>query len=60
MNAYLFQRAMPVTLRAVAHHDSAQGLSLLLRMNLCEDRLLATPHMDDLIRTALAEHFEQV
>lgn len=48
------------TLRAVAHHDIARGLSLLSKMNLSEDRLLATPHMGNLIRAAIAEHFEQV
>ncbi|MCX6602140.1 MAG: hypothetical protein NTV52_00905, partial [Acidobacteria bacterium] len=48
------------TLRAVAHHDIVLGLSLLSRMNLAEDRLLATPHVDNLIAAALAEHFVQV
>jgi len=48
------------TLRAVAYHDNALGLSLLSRMNLSEDQLLATPHMDNLIVAALPGHFEQV
>jgi uncharacterized membrane protein len=48
------------TLRAVAHHDIALGLSFLSQMNLSEDRLLATPHMDSLIVAAFAGHFEQV
>jgi hypothetical protein len=46
------------TLRTVGHHDIALGLSLFSQMNLSEDRLLATPHMDNLIVAALSEHFE--
>jgi hypothetical protein len=48
------------TLRTVAHHDISLGLSLFSKMNLAEDRLLATPHMDYLIAGALPKHFEQV
>jgi hypothetical protein len=48
------------TLRAVAHHDITLGLSFLSQMNLSEDCLLATPHMDNLIAAALPEQFEQV
>ncbi len=48
------------TLRTVAHHDIALALSLLSQMNLSEDRLLATPHMDELIAAALFKHFGQV
>lgn len=48
------------TLRAVAHHDIALGLFFLSQMNLSEDRLLATRHVDNLIVAAFAAHFEQV
>lgn len=48
------------TLRTVAYHDIALGLSLLSQMNLSEDRLLATPHMDNLIVAALSKQFGQV
>ncbi len=48
------------TLRAVAHHDVALGLSFFSQMNLVEDRLLATPHVDNLIVAAFAKHFELV
>jgi len=48
------------TLRAVAYHDTPLAMSLLSRMNLSEDELLATPHMDRLIAGALPKHFEEV
>jgi hypothetical protein len=48
------------TLRAVARHDIPLAMSLLSRMKLAEDALLATPHMDYLIVGALPKHFEQV
>lgn len=48
------------TLRTVANHDMSLALSLLGRMNLSEDRLLVTPHVDQLIAGALPKHFEQV
>ena len=40
-------------LRAIAYHDPELGLSLFLRMDLSEDRLLATPHVQRLIRDHL-------
>ena len=38
------------TLRAVAYHDASLGMSLFRDMDLSEDRLLVTPHVDKLIR----------
>ena len=48
------------TLRAVAYHNMPLALSLFGRMNLSEDRLLATTHVYQLIWSALREHFAQV
>ncbi len=48
------------TLRAVAYHDTPLALSLFARMNLAEDRLLATTHVYGFIRSVLREHFAQV
>jgi hypothetical protein len=48
------------TLRTAAHHDIQLAMSLLSRMNLSEDGLLATPHMDYLIAGALPKHFNEV
>ncbi len=41
------------TLRAVASRDPALGVSLFLRMNLDEERLLATRHVTGMIRSNL-------
>ena len=38
------------TLRAVAYHDSALGLELLLRMDFSEERLLGTHHVRESTR----------
>jgi hypothetical protein len=48
------------TLRAVAHHSIPVAMSLLSRMNLSEDRVLATPRMDELVRDALPKHLDNV
>ena len=45
------------TLRAVAWSDAALGASLFLRMDLSEDRLLATRHVSEFIRVALHAGF---
>lgn len=47
-------------LRAIAQHDLVLGLSFLLRMNVGEDQLLATPHIGRLIRATLPKHFKEV
>ena len=44
-------------LAAVVYHDSSLGMSLFLSMNLSEDRLLTTPHVDWLIRRHLHDEF---
>ena len=43
------------TLRAVVFHDHALGMSLFQRMNLSEDRLLATEHVRQFIRANLRD-----
>ena len=48
------------TLRAVAYSDSALGMLLFLRMNLYEDRLLATRHVYGFIRDRLRESFAEL
>ena len=48
------------TLQAVASHDYALGMSLFQKMNLSEDRLLATPHVYDFIRMGLHENFSEL
>ena len=45
------------TLRAVIYHDPALGMALFQRMNLAEDRLLATPHVYEFIRGSLRYSF---
>ena len=45
------------TLRAVAYHDPALGMSLFQNMNLSEDRLLATRHVYDFIKGGLRDNF---
>ena len=45
------------TLRAVAYHDLALGLSLFLRMNMSEERLLATRDVCEFIRCNLRDSF---
>ena len=45
------------TLRAVAHQDPVLGMSLFHRMNLSEDRLLATRHVYKFIRGGLRDSF---
>ena len=45
------------TLRAVAYHDPALGMSLFQNMNLSEDRLLATRHVYDFIEGGLRDNF---
>ena len=44
-------------LHAVAYHDSALGLSLFLRMNVSEERLLATRDVREFIRGNLRDGF---
>ena len=48
------------TLRAVAYRDSALGMLLFRRMNLYEDRLLATRHVYGFIRDRLHEGFAEL
>ncbi len=48
------------TLRAVARHDPALGLSLFLKMDLSEDRLLATDDVYGFIRDAIRDNFAEV
>ena len=48
------------TLRAVAYRDSALGMLLLRRMNLSEDRLLATRHVYEFIRDRLRDSFAEL
>ena len=48
------------TLRAVASHDPALGMSLFLSMNFSEGRLLATRHVSDFIRMRLYENFPEL
>ena len=48
------------TLRAVAHHDPALGLSLFLNMSLPEDRLLATRDVYEFIRYRLRGSFAEL
>ena len=45
------------TLRAVAYHDRTLGLQLFGSMNLDEDRLLATHHVREFIRSGLRDSF---
>ena len=44
------------TVRAVAHRDPALGMALFLRMDLSEDRLLATDHVCKLIHGGLRDN----
>ena len=48
------------TLRAVAYHDPALGISLFRNMDLPEDRLLATPHACDFIHDHLHDGFAEL
>lgn len=48
------------TLRAVAYRDAALGTSLFLDMNLSEDRLLATRHVNYLLRSHLRSDFAKL
>ena len=48
------------TLRAVACHDPALGISLFRNMDLPEDRLLATPHVCDFIHSHLHDGFAEL
>ena len=48
------------TLRAVTLHDPELGISLFLRMNLAEERLLATPHVTEMIRGSLRLSFPEL
>ena len=55
----IFDRSVAVrscvagVLRAVGYHDHSLGVSLFRRMDLTEDRLLATVHVDDFINEHL-------
>ena len=46
------------TLRAVAFHDPALGMSLFQNMDLSEDRVLVTPHVYDFLHTGLRDRFD--
>ena len=48
------------TLRAVAFHDYALGMSLFLDLNLPEDRLLATCDVYELVRYGLRDSFAEL
>ena len=48
------------TLRAVACHDAALGISLFRNMDLSEDRLLATPHVCSFIHDHLRDGFAEL
>ena len=48
------------TLRAVAYHDPALGMSLFRNMDLSEDRLLATPHVRGFIHGHLRDGFAEL
>ena len=48
------------TLRAVAYHDPALGISLFQNMDLSEDRLLATRHVCDFIHDHLHDGFAEL
>ena len=48
------------TLRAVIYRDPALGMALFHRMNLAEDRLLATPHVYEFIRGSLRYSFGEL
>ena len=48
------------TLRAVEYRDHAFGMSLFQRMNLSEDRLLATEHVRQFIRANLRDNFSDL
>lgn len=48
------------TLRAVASRDPALGVPLFLRMNLDEERLLATLHVTEMIRGNLRRRFPEL
>lgn len=47
-------------LDAVGYFDAEFGVSLLKRMNLSEDRLLATRHMESFLRNRLRDSFVEV
>jgi hypothetical protein len=48
------------TLRAVAYHDPTLALALFARMDIQEDRLLATHHVYEFIRSLLRDHFDEL
>ena len=47
-------------LRAVARHDTTLAVSLFQRMNLAEERLLATPHVYGFLRDRLRDDYSQL
>ena len=47
------------TLRAVACHDTSLGMSLFQRMDMSEDRLLATRHVYEFIRSCLNDRLSE-
>ena len=48
------------TLRTIASHDFALGMQLFRRMNLSEDRLLATVHVYAFICAGLRDHYAEL
>ena len=48
------------TVEMIAHQRPAEGMSLFLRMDLSEDRLLTTLHVYHLLRWGLRERFAEV
>jgi hypothetical protein len=48
------------TLRALADHDASSALALFGRMDIDDDRLLATLHVYEFIRSLLREHFDEL
>ena len=48
------------TLRAIASHDFALGMQFFRRMNLSEDRLLATFHVCEFIRGGLRDYYAEM
>ena len=48
------------TVEAVARHRPAEGMSLFLRMDLSEDRLLTTPHVYQLLSWSLRDRYTEL
>ena len=48
------------TIGAVAYRDAALGMRLFKRMNLSEDRVLATHHVYDFIRFSVREYYAEL